>query len=61
MPKFKHYDFNQSSKLKAQSSKLKAQWSMVVINDQEQPQSGMFEHAIHYLIYNKLGSGRNTG
>jgi transposase len=40
MPKFKHYDYNQSS--------------MVVINYEEQLQPGTFEHAIHYLIDNKL-------
>ncbi len=40
MPKFKHYDYNQSS--------------MVVINYEEQLQPGSFEHAIHYLIDNKL-------
>jgi len=40
MPKFKPYDFNQSS--------------MVVINYRDQLQSGTFEHAIHYLIHSKL-------
>jgi transposase len=40
MPKFKHYDYNQSA--------------MVVINYEEQLQPGTFEHAIHYLIDNKL-------
>lgn len=40
MPKFKPYDYNQSS--------------MVVINYQDQLQSGTFEHAIHHLIENTL-------
>jgi len=40
MPKFKHYDYNQSA--------------MVVINYEEQLQPGTFEHTIHYLIDNKL-------
>ncbi len=40
MPKYKHYDFNQSS--------------MVVINYKDQLQPGTFEHAIHYLTHNKL-------
>lgn len=40
MPKFIPYDHNQSS--------------MVVINYQDQLQPGTFEHAIHYLIKNKL-------
>ncbi len=40
MPKFKSYDYNQSA--------------MVVINFEEQLQPGTFEHAIHYLIDNKL-------
>lgn len=40
MPKFIPYDHNQSS--------------MVVINYQDQLQSGSFEHAIHHLIENKL-------
>lgn len=40
MPKFKHYEYNQSA--------------MVVINYEEQLQPGTFEHAIHYLIDNKL-------
>jgi transposase len=40
MPKFKHYNYNQSS--------------MVVINYQDQLQSGTFEHAIHHLIENNL-------
>ncbi|WP_189270603.1 hypothetical protein [Thalassolituus oleivorans] len=40
MPKFKPYDYNQTS--------------MVVINYQDQLQLGTFEHAIHYLIDQKL-------
>ena len=40
MPKFKPYNYNQSS--------------MVVINYQDQLQSGTFEHAIHHLIENNL-------
>lgn len=40
MPKFKPYNFNQSS--------------MVVINFEDQLQSGTFEHAIHFLIHHKL-------
>ena len=40
MPKLIPYDHNQSS--------------MVVINYQDQLQPGTFEHAIHYLIQNKL-------
>ena len=40
MPNFIPYDHNQSS--------------MVVINYLDQLQSGTFEHAIHYLIENKL-------
>ncbi|TCS34668.1 IS1182 family transposase [Reinekea marinisedimentorum] len=40
MPKFKHYDFNQTA--------------MVVIDYQQQLQPGTFEHAIHFLIHNKL-------
>jgi len=40
MPKFLPYDYSQSS--------------MVVINFQDQLQPGTFEHAIHYLIDNKL-------
>jgi len=40
MPKFKPYNYNQSS--------------MVVINYQDQLQSGTFEHAIHHLIENSL-------
>lgn len=40
MPKFKHYDYNQSS--------------MVVINYEDQLQPGTFEHTIHHLIDNKL-------
>ncbi|MFY0666381.1 MAG: transposase, partial [Natronospirillum sp.] len=40
MPKFVHYDYNQSS--------------MVVINYLEQLQPGTFEHALHYLISAKL-------
>ncbi|WP_404416232.1 hypothetical protein [Marinospirillum sp.] len=36
MPKFKHYDYNQTA--------------MVVINYQDQLQPGTFEHALHYLI-----------
>ena len=40
MPKFKPYNYNQSS--------------MVVINYQDQLQPGTFEHAIHHLIENTL-------
>lgn len=40
MPKFKHYDYNQSA--------------MVVINYEEQLQPGTTEHAIHHLIDHKL-------
>jgi transposase len=40
MPKFKSYDYNQSS--------------MVVINYQDQLQAGTFEYALHHLIDNKL-------
>jgi transposase len=40
MPKFKPYDFNQHS--------------MIVINYRDQLQPGTFEHAIHYLVHNKL-------
>ena len=40
MPKFKSYDYNQSS--------------MVVINYQDQLQPGTLEHAIHHLIDHKL-------
>ena len=40
MPKFKHYDYNQTC--------------MVAINYEEQLKPGTFEHAIHYLIANKL-------
>jgi hypothetical protein len=40
MPKFKHYDYNQTA--------------MVVINYQDQLQPGTFEHALHYLISEKL-------
>lgn len=40
MPKFIPYDYNQSS--------------MVVINYEDQLQSGTFEYAVHYLIENKL-------
>lgn len=40
MPKFKPYDYNQTS--------------MVVINYEEQIQAGTFEHAVHHLIDNKL-------
>ena len=40
MPKFLPYDYSQSS--------------MVVINFQDQLQPGTFEHAVHYLIDNKL-------
>ena len=40
MPKFKPYNYDQSS--------------IVVINYEEQLQTGTFEHAIHYLIRNKL-------
>jgi len=40
MPRFVPYDYNQSA--------------MVVINYQDQLQPGTFEHAIHYLIENKL-------
>lgn len=40
MPKFKHYDYNQSS--------------MIVINYADQLQPGTFEHAIHHLIDSKL-------
>lgn len=40
MPKFKPYDYNQSS--------------MVVINFEEQLQPGTFEHAIHHLVDSKL-------
>ena len=31
-----------------------SQTSMVVINYQDQLQAGTFEHAIHYLVNNKL-------
>ena len=40
MPNFIPYNYNQSS--------------MVVINYQDQLQAGTFEHAIHYLVDNKL-------
>lgn len=40
MPKFISYDYNQNA--------------MVVINYQDQLQPGTFEHAIHFLIENKL-------
>ena len=40
MPRFKHYNYDQSA--------------MVVINYQEQPQPGTFEHAVNYLIEHKL-------
>ena len=40
MSKFKPYNYNQTS--------------MVVINYQEQLQTGTFEHAVHHLIDNKL-------
>ena len=40
MPKFKPYNYNQTS--------------MVVINYEEQLQAGTFEHALHHLIENKL-------
>lgn len=40
MPKFKPYNYNQTS--------------MVVINYEEQLQAGTFEHAVHHLIDNKL-------
>lgn len=40
MPKFKHYDYNQSA--------------MIVINYADQLQPGTFEYAIHHLINSKL-------
>jgi len=40
MPKFKPYDYNQTS--------------MVVINYQDQLQAGTFEHALHHLVDSKL-------
>jgi len=40
MPRFKTYNYDQSA--------------MVVINYQDQPQPGTFEHAVHYLIEHKL-------
>jgi len=40
MPKFKPYNHNQNT--------------MVVINFQDQLQAGTFEHALHYLVENKL-------
>nr|WP_245543236.1 transposase [Oceanospirillum maris] len=40
MARFKHYDYNQTS--------------MVVINYQDQLQHGTFEHALHYLVSEKL-------
>jgi len=40
MPNFLTYNYNQNT--------------MVVINFQDQLQSGTFEHALHYLIENKL-------
>ncbi|SJZ90675.1 Transposase [Oceanospirillum multiglobuliferum] len=40
MARFRHYDYNQTS--------------MVVINYQDQLQLGTFEHALHYLISEKL-------
>ncbi len=40
MPRFKPYDYSQDS--------------MVVINYKDQLQPGTFEHAIHYLVDNKL-------
>ena len=43
MPKFMPYDYRQSS--------------MVVINYEDQLQHGTFEHAIHYLIENRIDTG----
>ena len=40
MPKFKPYNYDQTA--------------MVVVNYKDQLQPGIFEHAIHYLIDNKL-------
>lgn len=40
MPNFKHYDFNQNT--------------MVVINYQDQLQSGTFEYTLHHLLSDKL-------
>jgi len=40
MPRFKHYNYGQGT--------------MFVINCQEQLQPGTFEHAVHYLIKDKL-------
>lgn len=40
MPRFKVYNYDQNA--------------MVVINYQDQPQPGTFEHAVHYLIEHKL-------
>ncbi len=40
MPRFKHYNYDQDA--------------MDVINYQEQPQPGTFEHTFHYLIEHKL-------
>lgn len=40
MPKFKPYDYRQSS--------------MVVINHEDQLQPGTFEYAIHHLIENRI-------
>ncbi|MCP4272710.1 MAG: IS1182 family transposase, partial [Gammaproteobacteria bacterium] len=40
MPNYKPYDYSQSS--------------MVVINYEDQLQPGTFEHAIHYLVDNRL-------
>ncbi len=40
MPRFKPYDYNQDA--------------MVVINYKDQLQPGTFEHAVHYLVDNKL-------
>ena len=40
MPKFKPYNYNQTS--------------MVIINYEDQLQTGTFEHAVHHLINNKL-------
>ena len=40
MPRFKAYNYDQNA--------------MVVTNYQDQPQPGIFEHAVHYLIEHKL-------
>ncbi|MCY0963777.1 transposase, partial [Parathalassolituus penaei] len=40
MPRYKHYDYNQTS--------------MVVINFEEQIQPGTFEYALHHLISDRL-------